>query len=45
MAIKEEYFKGDGQNTIFQTTKTYDTGTVGVWIESTKVDIQESIEH
>lgn len=41
MAIKEEYFKGDGQNTIFQTTKTYDTGTVGVWSESTKVDIQE----
>lgn len=41
MAIKEEYFKGDGQNTIFQTTRAYATGTVEVWIESTKVDIQE----
>ena len=42
MAIKEEYFKGDGQNTIFQTTKTYDTGTVNVWVESIKVtDTQE----
>ena len=42
MAIKEEYFKGDGQNTIFQTTKTYDIGTVNVWVGSIKVtDTQE----
>lgn len=31
MAIREEYFKGDGSNTIFQTVKKYVIDTIKVW--------------
>jgi len=41
MAIREEYFKGDGQNTVYQTSKLYDTGTVSAWIEDIVTGVQE----
>ncbi len=41
MTIKEEYYKGDGQNTIFQTTKPYNSGTVEALVDSVKAEVQE----